>query len=430
MDQLGITQRHLDSLISGTEDALKILASLSDSFKAVEEQTSSFQAQCQDLLTDQERLQKVADDIGTDLHYYAYLDTVTRRLNAPGAIRLAEDAGFAEILTNLDQCTSFMQANPEYRDAESYQARYQSLVTKALHLLETAFSARLEKASADLAPQIAATASESARYALAYGRFEELLLESRSLIPNLHNMFRRVYHEFGAPSEIENINGEIYSNTCQNVVNTYLVIRDRDLKPVIQHELDEFKVETKKASAETATRNFLKQCFERAWNEFGLFKKIFGVEPHFSSDPDSAFFLLKLHQRQLVNIGNLAPVAQNVPPVLQSTGLKGICTVVGWLTDEYLMIDPDDEVSQFMVVCQELTARLLSEHFWAFTDAAFEVEIAKIAKASVVADALKPQSSPYPLIAKAVELLSLFDDCMPKERCVSILHHVPAKRQF
>lgn len=107
-DQLEVTERHLDILIEGANDALQLLASLADSFRAVESQTSSFQAQCDDLLTEEKRLRKLADEVGTDLHYYAYLDGVTRRLNAPGASRLVDHQNFGEILTNLDACIGFM----------------------------------------------------------------------------------------------------------------------------------------------------------------------------------------------------------------------------------------------------------------------------------------------------------------------------------
>jgi conserved oligomeric Golgi complex subunit 3 len=103
-----LTERHLDSLIDGANDALELLASLAESFGAVDQQTTSFQAQCDDLLTEQKRLQKLADQVGTDLHYYAYLDGVTRRLNAPGASRLVDHENFGEILTNLDACIRFM----------------------------------------------------------------------------------------------------------------------------------------------------------------------------------------------------------------------------------------------------------------------------------------------------------------------------------
>lgn len=110
-EQLAMTERHLETLIEDTNGALKLLASLSESFRGVEEQTTTFQSQCEDLLSEQRRLEKLADDVGTDLHYYAYIDSVTRRLNAPGAGRLVEDESFGEILRNLDACIGFMEKN-------------------------------------------------------------------------------------------------------------------------------------------------------------------------------------------------------------------------------------------------------------------------------------------------------------------------------
>lgn len=109
-----MTERHLDTLIIDANGALDLLTSLTDSFRAVESQTSSFQAQCDDLLSEERRLQKLADEVGTDLHYYAYLDGVTRRLNAPGASRLVNHESFGEILTNLDACIEFMMEHVSF----------------------------------------------------------------------------------------------------------------------------------------------------------------------------------------------------------------------------------------------------------------------------------------------------------------------------
>ncbi len=107
-DQLSLTERHLDALIDDTNASLTLLTTLSNSFKEVETQTTSFKAQCEELIVEQKRLQKLADDVGTDLHYYAYLDNVTRRLNAPGAGRLVDDDAFVEVLEHLDSCIDFM----------------------------------------------------------------------------------------------------------------------------------------------------------------------------------------------------------------------------------------------------------------------------------------------------------------------------------
>ena len=110
-DQLALTERHLGTLIEDADSTLKVLETLCQSFRAVEDQTRTFRAQCDDLLSEQKRLQVLANEVGTDLYYYSYLDNVTRRLNAPGAGRLADDDVFGEVLENLEACIAFMSKN-------------------------------------------------------------------------------------------------------------------------------------------------------------------------------------------------------------------------------------------------------------------------------------------------------------------------------
>lgn len=103
-----MSERHLDNLLADTTSSLDLLATLSESFKAVEAQTTAFQAQCEDLLEEQKRLRNLADDVGTDLQYYSYMEPLTRRLNAPGTGRLIQNGDFLEMLTNLNVCIEFM----------------------------------------------------------------------------------------------------------------------------------------------------------------------------------------------------------------------------------------------------------------------------------------------------------------------------------
>lgn len=105
---MALSERHLDTLLNDTKGALDLLASLSESFKTVELETTAFQAQCEDLLAEQKRLRDLADEVGTDLQYYAYLEPLTRRLNAPGAGRLVRSDDFLDILLNLNTCIDFM----------------------------------------------------------------------------------------------------------------------------------------------------------------------------------------------------------------------------------------------------------------------------------------------------------------------------------
>jgi len=292
--------------------------------------------------------------------------------------------------------------------------------------LEVGFTNLLEKVSSEIAKQIAATQSESARHALAYGRFEEMMRDSYALIPNVQRVVLSAYDQAG--NAVSGGNQDIYSNTANNIFGAYIAARDRDLRLIIQHDLDNLAKEAKEASVETASRNFVKQSFERSFNEAMLFAKIFGVEPQYSTDPNSAFVTLKSHQRVMVNATNVVPIATNLQSTLQGADLQTICNILGWITNEYLAVDYDDDETPFVRHCQELAARLLTEHLWAFTDATFEAEIAKsISRAPVVADALKigpvidgvASANAYPTTKRALELLIMFDQAMPKERCVS-----------
>ncbi|KAK3954101.1 Sec34-like family-domain-containing protein [Pseudoneurospora amorphoporcata] len=425
-DQLALTERHLGTLIDDANSALKTLETLCQSFRAVEEQTTSFKAQCDDLLEEQKRLQTLADEVGTDLHYYAYLDNVSRRLNALGAGRLVDDDAFGDILANLDSCIEFMIQHPQYRDADTYQARYQALLTKAIHLLEVGFNNRLDQVSGELARQITNTHSESARHALAYGRFEEILMNSYSLIPNIQRVILGAYDQNGQPRTGPNV--DIFANTANNLFHAYFAVRDRDLKPLTQHDLATFHLECKESSIDTAARNYVKQCFERSFSEATLFRKIFFIEAPYSSNPKSAFAALNSHQRSLVTGTNIAPIATNLQSKLQTCDLQTICNLVGWITNEYLLVDYDEDETPFVAHCRELTSRLLGEHLWTFTDGFFDAEITKsITKAVIPPEALKlgatsaaaegGSSAAFPVVERAVELLVLFDQSMPKERC-------------
>lgn len=422
-DQLDMTDRHLGRLVVEANGALDILTSLADNFRAVEAQTSSFQAQCDHLLSEEQRLQKLADEVGTDLHYYAYLDGVTRRLNAPGASRLVNHENFGEILTNLDACIEFMAKHPDYRDAESYLARYQSLLTKALHLVEVGFASHLEQTSSEISKQILGTQSEASRHALAYGLSEQMLLEADGLITNVQRVIHSCYDQSGHPISGENF--DTYANTVVGLFSTYLDMRDRSLRPITQHDLEAFRKDAKDSQVEPACRNFIKQSYERSYNEAALFSKVFSIEPQFDPDSRSAYAALKTQQKGLVNTANLAPIATTLQPVLQSTTLQTTCSLLGWIANEYLLLEYDEEETQYSIHCHDLTARLLTEHLWPFADSSFEAEVTKsISKAPIAPEALKPaiitnntaSSNAYPVVKRALELLAMYDQAMPKER--------------
>lgn len=279
----------------------------------------------------------------------------------------------------------------------------------------------------ELGRQIAATQSDSARHALAYGRFEEMIMDTYSLIPNIQKLFRVVYDQYGRRAESTR-ETTTYSDVASSILRTYLTTRDRDLKAMTQHDLEEFRKETKTLSVETAVRNYIKQGFERMYDEESLFIKVFDMEPSWSNAPTSAFQALAAINTSMVHPGHLNPLGSAIQSVLQTADLQVICNVTGWLASEYSIAEVDDEESPFFLKCREYAARLLAHHLWPFTDKAFDAEVTRsISKGSAPDSALKigpveggvSSSNAYPLVKRANELLVMFDQSMPKERSVS-----------
>lgn len=302
------------------------------------------------------------------------------------------------------------------------------MLTKALHLLDHGFTARLDKVSTDIGRQVSVNHSESARHALAYGRFEELIMNSYSLVPNIQKVVGRAYDQHGKPLEKPSEVTFIYADSASNIMRTWFTTRDRDLKPLVQRDIEGFQKEIKELSVETASRNFIKQTFERVYNEDGIFLKVFGIEPLWTTNPDSAFQVLKSVNTTMAHPGNLSPLATQLQNTLQSKELQVVCNVVGWLANEYAVPDNDDDESPFQMKCREYAARLLVEHLWPMTDSAFDAEIMKSISKAVPQDSdLKigpveggvASSNAYPIVKRAMDLLVMFDQSMPKDRSVS-----------
>jgi prefoldin subunit 5 len=111
LEELEQSTSHLDSLLRDTSSTLDILSTLSESFRAVDTQTSAFQQQCESLLSAQRKSTKLADDIHENMQYYEFLDPVSKRLNAPGAGRLVGTKEFSDMLRRLDECLDYMHAH-------------------------------------------------------------------------------------------------------------------------------------------------------------------------------------------------------------------------------------------------------------------------------------------------------------------------------
>jgi len=175
----------------------------------------------------------LAEDINHNLQYYAYLEPITRRLNAPGASNWVRGKEFSGMLSNLDNCLDYMQAHPKQREAATYRSKYRLLLTRALTLIRQHFTNTLRETAADVSKRIAdRQLNDTTMSALLYAKFRigaaELMelgleIQKRAVPP--------VDAEPGAEAEYQSLMNELYQS--------YSATRGRLILPLIAKKMAE-----------------------------------------------------------------------------------------------------------------------------------------------------------------------------------------------
>ncbi|KAF2278545.1 Sec34-domain-containing protein [Westerdykella ornata] len=232
-DQLYLTRTHLDRIISETSATLDLLSSLSDSFKAVETQTTAFRTQCEGLINDQQRITQLADDMEQNLRYYLYLEPITKRLNAPGAGNTVRGKEFSDMLSNLDSCLEYMQAHPNHKESATYRSRYRLLLTRGLTLIRVHFTNSLREIAADVSKRIAdRQLNDTTMSTLLYAKFRVGAPELKRI--GLEIQKRAVVAvgaEPGTEAEYQSLMNELYQS--------YSATRGRLIFPIVTKKIGE-----------------------------------------------------------------------------------------------------------------------------------------------------------------------------------------------
>ena len=234
-EQLQLSNSHLENLLSSTQSTLGLLSTLSDSFKSVETQTNAFRQQCDSLITEQKRLEFLADAIEENARYYAYLEPMTRRLNAPGAANLVKGQDFPEMLSNLDNCLAYMEAHPKHKESATYRSRYRLLLTRALTLIRHHFTKSLGEIAADISKRIqGGQLKDTTHSALLYAKFRVPAPELKSL--GLEIQKRAV----PTPDDVDSGREPEYMSLMRELYQSYSATRGRLILPLVSKKMAEF----------------------------------------------------------------------------------------------------------------------------------------------------------------------------------------------
>lgn len=322
-EQLQLSHQHLDSILASTTSTLSLLSSLSDSFKAVEAQTTAFQAQCQSLISEQRRITSLADDMDDNLRYYTYLEPMTRRLNAPGASNLVRDRDFPEMLANLDQCLEYMQEHPTHREAPTYRSRYRLLLTRALTLIRVHFTNSLRSLAADVSQRIAdKQLNDTTQSALLYTKFRVGAPELKEL--GLEIQKRAVLSPASEPG------GEAeYQSLVNELHQSYSATRGRLLFPIISRRMNEIAtVDNAAADLVTFARTAIGFIRGICLDEYDLWNDWFSGDGGLYEFLEAIFEPLYDHLR---------------PKTIHETKILKLCELCTFIQTRFMEYEDEDE---------------------------------------------------------------------------------------
>ena len=233
LEQLDAAHAHLDSLLTSTAATLDELCSISASFRAVDAQTQSFQAQSATILEEQRRNELIAQEIADNLCYYEPLERITRRLNAPQAGNFVRSQDFSDMLVTLDRCIDYMQTHPAHKEAESYRSRYKLLLTRALTLVRNTFMAGVRETTTEVAGRIAAKQlNDTTMSALLYAKFRVGAAEMKELGLEIHK-------RASPPADAEPGTEGEYQSLMNELHSSFAACRARLVLPIVQKRLAE-----------------------------------------------------------------------------------------------------------------------------------------------------------------------------------------------
>ena len=324
-EQLELSSSHLDNLLSSTRASLDTLGHLSKSFEAVETQTNAFRQQCESLVSEQKRLESLADAIGENVQYYMYLEPMTRRLNAPGAANLVKGDDFPEMLSNLDNCLAYMESHPKHKDSATYRSRYRLLLTRALTLIRHYFTKVLGDIAADISKRIqGGQLKETTHSALLYAKFRVPAPELKSLGVQIQKRAVPTPDDVDAGREPE------YMSLLRELYQSYAATRGRLVLPLVTRKMAELATANQQADVLAFAKASLGFVRGICLDEYDLWFEWFETEGALYD------FLENL----------MEPVFDHMRPrTIHETKLEKLCELCATIQGRYMDLDSDEDDS-------------------------------------------------------------------------------------
>ncbi|XP_061397618.1 conserved oligomeric Golgi complex subunit 3 [Musca vetustissima] len=179
LHQLMTRSNECAHILDQIEQAMARLKTLREEYAFVSDKTEALNTASEQLIEEQEKLQKLGEDIHKRLHYFSQVELLNQRLHSP-TLSVASES-FRECLNKIDDCLTYLKEHPTFKDSHAYTVKYKHCLAKAVTLIKNYVNNVMSQATeATLRPRnitpsgsgdIAPTSPDAA-FALYYGKYQ------------------------------------------------------------------------------------------------------------------------------------------------------------------------------------------------------------------------------------------------------------------
>ncbi|XP_054719988.1 conserved oligomeric Golgi complex subunit 3-like [Uloborus diversus] len=183
MDELSKHCEQYSLIFDDLNCALKSLETLKEKYTFVSDKTNSLHEACEDLLMQQTKLVSSAETISQKLSYFNELETLSQKISSPTLSVVSET--FMPLLSRLDECIAYVEANINYKESPVYLSRFRHLQSQALGMIRSYVISTLQQATQHVLPRRDTLSPSENAFTLYYGKF-------RSHAPRIHALMKQI----------------------------------------------------------------------------------------------------------------------------------------------------------------------------------------------------------------------------------------------
>uniref|UniRef100_A0A6M2DLU3 Conserved oligomeric Golgi complex subunit 3 n=1 Tax=Xenopsylla cheopis TaxID=163159 RepID=A0A6M2DLU3_XENCH len=146
--------------------------------------TSLLNNASEQLLSDQNKLNSVYNEISEKLKFFNQAEKINQRLSCGKALAVTSDS-FIQVLNQIDECILYMKNHPNCKETHIFEARYRHCLYKAISFMRNFILQALNNATEQVLSSKLQMSSGSDSFALFYGKFQTCIPKTKKTIEEI-----------------------------------------------------------------------------------------------------------------------------------------------------------------------------------------------------------------------------------------------------